>query len=793
MKIRYYYEIEPKQPEKREYVDTWYHENKWAESIPERTVGTRGQLAKYWYRDGALTKRRKMQESITGKHDTMCQRFPIGLDIETNSYTERNENGEIVCCEGYAYHMQIIVNNTIIHCSQWWQVMHVFSTIVKKMELGTEYKNRYFCARVWIANAGFEFSFMNQYFHWKEIFATDVRQPIIAETVDGLVFQDALYISGTSLEQTAKMYNLHTQKTHDLDYTKMRISTTPIKEQELYYMSADVRMLAEFNDWLMLNYIDNGLNIPITKTQMLRDSIKKCFNDTEMVNGKMTRFARNLKNLHSAFYDQYSEIIRFLFRGGYCHANYMWAEKTIENVNGVDLTSSYPYAILMQKYPLTPFEKIHVETIDDISKLDSMGYAVIAKIRFYGLENETTHSIESDSKTYEYEEAAQKAKYEHEQGRMCSQDKLYKQIAKPVIDNGRLLAANQCTVYLTELDLRTYRFFYSWKSYEILECSRAVKGYLPDYVRYPVMVYYERKCKLKKAGLQGTVEYKLAKEMANSAYGMMCEKLHLSDIVFDDNDNEWYVQPPDKNDVDNEYNGEIFGEKCLQGIIPPRKKLPTIWGVYTTANARYNLLSMVFKIGDDCIYCDTDSIYIHDIDKYRNLIDDYNRVVMEKNLETINAWNKTHEPDKRVNAELFVDLGTFDYLSPDNYIKFKTLGAKRYIKTDKYGKTEQVVAGLPKHVLQEYCESFAWGADPYALFDNNMMLPNVKRAHKYNDKPHGRIIYDYLGDCEYMFEMSSCGIFDIDFSLKMSSDYMQLLELRYEKLKRYWYKGEYAT
>ena len=72
---------------------------------------------------------------------------------------------------------------------------------------------------------------------------------------------------------------------------------------------------------------------------------------------------------------------------------------------------------------------------------------------------------------------------------------------EPIIDNGRILAANHLTVWLTEIDLRNYELFYTWKKAEVLECKKAAKGFLPDYVRYPIMVYYEIKSKLKKADI----------------------------------------------------------------------------------------------------------------------------------------------------------------------------------------------------------------------------------------------------------------------------------------------------
>ena len=799
-KLRYYYDVQPVDVSPREYTDLWFWDN-WEIYIPYRT-GARGKIGDYWYKDNQATKkyRIEMEKEHPGmkcKIETYVQRFAITFDIETNSYTERNSAGHVTACEGYAYHMQICVNNIIIHCNKWEQVKKVFDLISTRMELGQIINNKRYIARVWIANEAFEFSFMNQYFRWRNIFAADMRKPIIAETECGFMYQDALYISGASLESLAETYNTPTKKTHDLDYSKMRISTTPLTDKELYYTSADVRILAEFNDWIMINYVDNGLDVPMTKTQMLRDSIKKCFNETEIVKGKLSSFANRLQEIHSQTYDEYTNIVRYLYRGGYCHANRLYADTIVEDVNGVDFTSSYPYCCLMQDFPVTPFRPVTVKSLDDVTALDDAGYAVILRVRFRNLQNRTLHSIESISKTEEYEKAAQLIHEASERGEnTVSQYTQYRRMVNPTVDNGRILRADTVTVWLTELDLRVYKMYYTWDDNpEILMCKKAKKGLLPDYVRYPIMVYYAIKCNLKRSGQKDTTAYCLAKEMVNAAYGMMCEKLHLSDIIFDGDTGQWALVDPEEDMIDSEYDSEIFGRCKNTPFIACRKKLPTIWGVYTTANARYNLLSMLYELGDNGIYCDTDSIYIDNIAAYMPVIDKYNQRVIQQNRAILQRWNDIHQENEKVkpvDISLFEDIGTFELIDKDNYPRFKTLGAKRYVKEHPDGTIEQTIAGLPKGKLSEYCHSFPWGADPFDVFEDSMELPAVKRAHRYNDKPHSRVITDYLGNSELMSEQSSCGIFDVDFSMNLSSDYMRLLRLRYEMLKRKWYKGEFS-
>ena len=785
-KLRHYYDVTPADVPARQYTDVWYDAGNIGDLIPDG-LDSRGHMAKWWVRDYALTKKHKITARIDGapvKDVVYVPRFGVAFDIETANYTEYTDTGKLRLCEGYMYHAQIIIDTTVIHCRYWWQVMDVFATMSRKWHLTERHRGGILKSRIWDANLGFEFSYLAKRMTWTDIFAAKIRKPITAETADGFVFQDALMITGGSLESMAKDYNLPSRKTHDLDHTKIRNAETPLTDEEINYCSLDVRILSEFNEWVMINYQDNGLPIPITKTQMLRDSIKKCFNDTCLDKGRLSGFGRRLPDLHFQDYDTYSTMMRFLFRGGYTHSNHALSNQTLHNVGGWDFTSSYPYCMIFgTDYPLTKFMDVPIKKLDDVQDLDNRGYAVIVRVTLYDVTNRTEHSLESISKTEEYAEC--KGKY-HE----------FIETTGAVIDNGRILCARQMTVWLTEIDYRLYRMMYRWDDDNtvIHRCMAAGKGMLPDYVRYPCMVYYERKCRLKRDGQSKTTAYQLAKQLANSGYGMMCERLHLSDIIYDSIAG-WKDIPPGRDVVDDDYIDEIYGEKYLSGYGAPRKKLPAVWGIYTTAQARYNLILNLSILGHDAIYCDTDSVYVLNPEKYQFIIDDYNRSVIKKNRSLIQRWNADHQKHAfmhQIDESLFFDLGTFDPICDSEsgvYEDFKTLGAKRYIKTT-CGETETTIAGLPKHSLTEYCGS---DLDVYTVFQDDMKIPKCKRAHCYNDDTHGRCLTDYQGNTMYMEEMTSCGIFDIDFSMGLDSEYMELIIGGIEAVKKKFYKGEFSA
>ena len=246
-KLRHYYQVMPEKVQPVTYTDIWYENKNWVDAIPndEKSI---------WYIDKQMTKSYRIECEKNGqktKEKVVSQVFPVGFDIETNSIEKRSEEtGLLEFCHGYMYHAQIIIGETIIHCRNWEQVENVFKVLTEKLNAGKSQNNEKKIIRVWDANLSFEFAFISRRFSWSRIFAAKPRKPITAETENGLYFQDALMISGTSLEKTAEIYDLPTRKTHDLDYMKTRISTTPLTEKELFYCSCAFVYLRNFTDIL---------------------------------------------------------------------------------------------------------------------------------------------------------------------------------------------------------------------------------------------------------------------------------------------------------------------------------------------------------------------------------------------------------------------------------------------------------------------------------------------------------------------------------------------------------------
>lgn len=427
-------------------------------------------------------------------------------------------------------------------------------------------------------------------------------------------------------------------------------------------------------------------------------------------------------------YDLYKKLMLWCFRGGYTHGNIMYMDRVIEGISGYDITSSYPFTMLgFSGFPVSPLLREDVKYFDERIKT----HCVIFHAIFYDLKAKTPHTIESSSKCID----------------------LSKNV---IIDNGRIRYAEYCELWLTELDYQIYDLYYDFSKVEVIEMYTSVKGCLPTYLLRPLWVAYEKKAKLKSENKSGTTEYALYKSYVNSAYGMTVTRLTEKEIELDEH-NEWCVV--------NKFNYE--DEKRKAFLLPQ-------WGIYVCSYSRFRLLTMLHKIHNgnkyEGIYCDTDSI---------KFVGNYDSLFEEENRKTENIMKNVCKK-YGLDFSIFHDLGSWE--KEYTNVKGKFLGAKRYIITDERGETKTTIAGLPKRSLLNYCEKYK--KDPYEVFTNKMVM-NVEVSYKnascYNDVTHSDIV-----EGEKMMELSSVGIFPIEFTMTLNEFYLEEIM----KLKRRFAKNE---
>lgn len=84
-----------------------------------------------------------------------------------------------------------------------------------------------------------------------------------------------------------------------------------------------------------------------------------------------------------------------------------------------------------------------------------------------------------------------------------------------------------------------------------------------------------------------------AKEMLNSEYGMMVTDIMRDEIIYEE---DWESSTPSIEEAIDKYN-----KSKSRFLYYP-------WGVWVTAYARRNLFRTIYKVKEDFIYADTDSI-----------------------------------------------------------------------------------------------------------------------------------------------------------------------------------------
>lgn len=765
-----------------------------------------------WYTD---KRRKKAYKDCEDVKSVRILRVPMAFDTETTTVLEYGPKGELVEARGHLYIWQFMVGDVFVWGRTIPELVTFLTGLREHLQLGVHYNfNRktqaYYTtmheANIWVANLGFEFQFIRKHITVTDMFAKKKNSPVKFGTSLNFTFQDALAITNSSLAKIPKLYGLPTQKAvGDLDYKKMRNSQTPLTAQEWKYVINDVVVLAEFSEYLDKTYVENDVPIPMTATGILRDSVKKYADEFFMCacTSRKNRYYDVSKVMHMVdmlppTYREFHEMEMFLFRGGYTHANALHCDEIATDVNGADFTSSYPAVCLQKKFPMSKFIKsTTTPTIDDIIRASevpvfdpirnyAVTYATKGWFRFHGLRAKTSESIESVSKLYEYS--------------LCNNNSIATcRMCNIIEDNGRIRYADVATVMLTDVDLKIYKEFYEWDYVDIANVEFAEYAPLPSYVKDPMIYYYNKKNDLKKQGLDKTTEYGRSKAMVNAGYGMMCEHIHIDDIFYDSETNLW-GDANESFDTWTDHQKELFYEenylgnfsKYQKGLCMPKQILSPYWGVWVTAHARYNLLVPgVSKIGDDVLYCDTDSIYMINPDKHQDVLDAYNQNIYNTNTAWVTEENKRRTQLNRsdlpvIDLNNFIDLGEFDKLNKHgNYDKFKTLGAKRYLKQSG-SEFEQTVAGLPKKAMEKYCGKY--NLDPFKTFSHGMNIPAEfagKNGHNYVNEARQDLITDEFGNSEVMHSESSIGIFPIEFTMTLTPEFLELIQAEAESRKAY--------
>ena len=570
---------------------------------------------------------------------------------------------------------------------------------------------------VWVHNLSYEFQFMRHWlpFQKDKIFALKSRKVVRAD-IDGVQFRCSYIQTNKSLDAFTRDMGVVHQKLSgvEFDYSKKRYPWTEMTTEELQYCCNDVVGLLESMQVRMRMENDTLYSLPLTSTGYVRRLAKEA----------MRKFNHNQLQAMMCDVDVY-KLLRLEFRGGDTHANRYHVNKILENVASYDRASSYPDVMLNYRFPMSAFTPRMITDIGELEKKCQIRDCCF--IAVFTINNLQQRDIYYGAPYLSLDKAVE--------------------ISGQVVDNGRILSANKAVYVFNDIDWKIVKSEYVGEV-EISQVYIAKYGYLPQAFRDLVIDLFHKKTSLKNVDGQ-ELNYMRSKELINSLYGMCAQNPVKPDVIYMDEPDQAFTL---EDIVDIGEKLEKYNKKAF---------LLYAWGCWVTAWARLKLKEMINIVGDNFVYCDTDSVKFLVRDDYKRIvarIEEYNQ-----GLKELSISNKGYADDKKGITHY---LGVYEY--EETYKQFKTLGAKKYAYTRQDGTFKITIAGVPKKAGAREMgtiENFNVGF----VFRNSGKLESV-----YNDSDYGTYYTD--DSSEHRIEIRSNVVLrESTYEIGLSLEYMYLL------------------
>ena len=462
------------------------------------------------------------------------------------------------------------INEDVYYGRTWDE----FKTFIRKLD--------YYCNAkkiIFVHNLAFEFQFLKSVFNFKNVVARKKHKVMKCELEDyNIEFRCTYQMSNCALSQLPKIFKLPVEKKlGDLDYTLIRTSKTTLTKKEMGYCKYDCLVVYHYIKRELETYkrVDK---IPITSTGHVRRELKERINEDWDYKNKVKRSI----NVNPHVYN----LLQDAFMGGYTHANWLYTDEILTNIESWDFTSSYPYILVSHQFPATEFKKCNIKSKEQM--LNKFAYIIVVK--FTNIKCKYYNNFISQSKCRE--------------------------IKKGVYDNGRVISAETLTITVTDVDFYFLLDTYKYDSYEIIESYYSVYDYLPkQFIEFVLEKYINKTAYKNVEGME--VEYAKEKNKFNALYGMSVTNMIRDEVIYD-NVLDWQEK-------------ELENKEIIEKLNEEKKKafLSFSYGVWVTAYARSNLLKNVIQLDEKAVYMDTDSIKLKE-GYNKKVIENYNKFVKKK-------------------------------------------------------------------------------------------------------------------------------------------------------------------
>lgn len=609
------------------------------------------------------------------RYDHIGEQF-ITLDTETSHNKENTV--------GWIYQWAFTYNHETVWGRKPSELIECLDKIrrVNKLTYQEQYR-RYII--VYVHNLSYDFEYIKQ---WLREYAARVNEskktvgfslqssPLCAEhettlavgshqvlswQIAGLEFRCSYRLSGYSLAKWAKNLNAKGRKKEGyVDYKKIRYQDTELTDDDFEYMFADVEVLAECVEIQMKVHDDTIKSIPLTVTGYVRRDTRQTFKKDK----------KNHQHFISTRLDTATYIdCREAFAGGLTHGNRYLAGITVRLQDGKRVSEYYDDS---ENSGVEHFQEVleqngknhviqYIKHRDFASHYPSQQrcyYAPCTKfIKHYDVRNHadnpiTLKEVMNLMKTrcclftvrIENMQIKEGITLPYAQFSKFAPNK--EEGAKLYCDNGRVLKMEGATVITcTEIDLKWILKQYRIGNLLFLTIRVARKGKFPKYLQDTVDKFFflksdlkakvkQREKELKELGLNRDTDETLldlnrdlmiVKGMLNGIYGMSATD-PIRDIVTELANGEWSVEKSLK------FSTDAISD-LLDRFYDSRNNFMSYqYGVWTTANARNELMEFVEAIGyENFIYCDTDSIFYLSNDEIEAKVESINAHFREVN------------------------------------------------------------------------------------------------------------------------------------------------------------------
>ena len=674
------------------------------------------------------------------KGNTSYYNIAAAFDIETSSFrTYEDEHGQEIK-RACMYIWQFGINGSVIYGRIWDEFFEMLGIIQEQWEI-SERKHLV----IYVHNLAYEFQFIRNWIDWDKIFAIKQRRPIYA-IAGGFEFRCSFILSNYALAYIGKnlLYKYPMEKmVGDLDYSKLRHSSTPLTPSELGYCVNDVKVVMCY---IQQKIEEDGdiTKIPLTNTGYVREYCRNwCFYSNKLLPEDREKNKKDyhalMKSLKISTPEEYYQMER-AFAGGFTHASALHANQVLKDVGSADLTSSYPYHMIAEYYPITSFKYIGIVPDNRLFNHYIKNYCCMFDVTFINLRPSVV-----------FENPISRSR--------C----IIPPSANFIVNNGRIVCADELTTTLTELDWDTIYRFYDWDQVKIFNMRVASRGYLPKDLIMAILYLYGNKTSLK--GVEEKhVEYMVSKNMINASFGMMVTSIIRDEFIYDE---DWHRLAPDIASQLEAYNNS-YNRFLYYG-----------WGVWVTAHARHSLFKAIYEFDEDYVYADTDSIKGLNFERHMKFFKEYNRDVQKKLLDMCIHYSipyllcqpETIKGEKKL-------IGVWDMEEP--YQRFKTCGAKRYMYEYSNGTLSLTVSGLNKKFAIPYLlDTYKTNAMCFEIFGEGMYIPaghTGKQTITYIENEQEGDIQDYNGLQGHYHELSSIFMEPQAYYMSILTDYKNFIE-----------------